>query len=114
MRWMVILCAAAPLAYGADPSEVEKSETTEPVAAESAEPAPEPEGDFVGAEEAELFKQLGYSRRKYEGEMMWCRREGDVLPGSRLKPQVCRTADQVRALGETPRKARKPRDRDAE
>lgn len=107
MRWMVILCAAAPLAYGAEPSEVEKAETSEPLAAETAEPAPDP--DFVSEGEAELFKALGYRQRMEEGERKWCRREGDVLPGSRLKPQVCRTADQVRALGETPRKARKAR-----
>jgi hypothetical protein len=108
MRWMVIFCAAVPLAYGAEPSEVEHPETTAPVASETPEKAPDPDPDVVSQEEARHFQSLGYRQRKEQGKMVWCRREGEVLPGSRLTPRVCRTAQEVRDLGEAPRET-KPR-----
>jgi hypothetical protein len=112
MRWMVILCAAAPLAFGAEPSEVEKAEAAEPVAADTAEPAPDP--NFVGEEEAKHFKSLGYRHQMNQGEMKWCRREGKGLTGSRFKTLVCRTPDQVRAMKETAKDAKKTRIRGAD
>jgi hypothetical protein len=109
---MVILCAAAPLAYGAEPSEVEKPATAEAVSTEKAEPAPDP--NFVSDDEAAHFKSLGYRHQMNQGEMKWCRREGKGLTGSRFKTLVCRTPDQVRAMKETARDAKKTRMRGAE
>jgi hypothetical protein len=115
MRWMVILLAAAPLAFGAEPSEVEKSEATDPVAAaktESSEPAPDP--NFVSEDEAKHFKSLGYRHQMNQGEMKWCRREGAGLTGSRFKTLVCREPEQIRAMQETARDAKKTRTRGAD
>jgi hypothetical protein len=105
MRWMVILLAAAPLAYAADPSEVEKPATSEATPAETVDRPADP--DYVSEAEAEHFKALGYRHQKQEGEMKWCRREGQRITGSRFKQLVCRTPEQVRAMQETVKDAKK-------
>jgi len=104
MRWMVILLAAAPLAYAADPS-VEKPAAAEATPAATADPPADP--DYVSEEEAGHFKALGYRYQKHDGEMKWCRREGQRITGSRFKQLVCRTPEQVRAMQETVKDAKK-------
>jgi hypothetical protein len=83
MRWVWILLAAVPLAYAAD--------TTEPASA-PADP------DVATEVEEEQFREAGCKKSSRRGKVRYCRREGTETTGTRFKPNVCRTLDEVREL----------------